>query len=145
MRELQATIIADLNVEPTIDAAEQVRRRVDFLKDYLRTTGAAGFLLAISGGQDSSLAGKLAQQAVEELRADGTDAVFFAVRMPHKVQADEADAQLALDYIQPDRRLVFNIERPVAGFDAEFADATGEPIRDFTRGNVARDSLRELK
>ncbi|MFD1715328.1 ammonia-dependent NAD(+) synthetase [Amnibacterium flavum] len=136
MRELQATIIADLNVEPTIDAAEQVRRRVDFLKDYLRKTGAAGFLLAISGGQDSSLAGKLAQQAVEELRADGTDAVFFAVRMPHKVQADEEDAQLALEFIQPDRRLVFNIERPVAGFDAEFGDSTGEPIRDFTRGNV---------
>ena len=136
MRELQASIIADLNVQPTIDAAEQVRRRIDFLKSYLRTAHAAGFLLAISGGQDSSLAGKLAQIAVEELRAEGTDAVFFAVRMPHKVQADEEDAQLALDFIQPDRRIVFNIERAVTGFSDEFADATGESILDFTRGNV---------
>jgi NAD+ synthase len=113
-----------------------VRRRVDFLKDYLRRTGAAGYLLAISGGQDSSLAGKLTQLAVEELRAEGESAVFFAVRMPHRVQADEADAQLALEFIQPDRRLTFNIERAVSGFDAEFGDATGEPMLDFTRGNV---------
>jgi NAD+ synthase len=136
MRELQAQIIDDLNVRPTIDPAEEVRRRVDFLKDYLRSTGASGYLLAISGGQDSSLAGKLTQRAVEELRAEGGSAVFFAVRMPHRVQADEEDAQLALEFIQPDRRVTFNIERAVAGFDAEFGDATGEPMLDFTRGNV---------
>ena len=50
----------------------KVRRRVDFLKEYLRTTGAAGYLLAISGGQDSALAGKLGQLAVEEVRAEGS-------------------------------------------------------------------------
>jgi NAD+ synthase len=136
MRELQAQIIDDLNVRPNVDPAEEVRRRVDFLKDYLRSTRAAGYLLAISGGQDSSLAGKLTQLAVEEIRAEGGSAVFFAVRMPHRVQADEEDAQLALEFIQPDRRLTFNIERAVTGFDAEFGDATGEPILDFTRGNV---------
>ncbi|MCU1586380.1 MAG: synthetase [Microbacteriaceae bacterium] len=136
MRQLQAQIIDDLHVQATIDPAEQVRQRIDFLKDYLRATGAAGYLLAISGGQDSSLAGKLTQLAVKELRAEGDEAVFFAVRMPHRVQADEEDAQLALEFIQPDRRLTFNIERAVAGFDAEFGDATGEPLLDFTRGNV---------
>jgi NAD+ synthase len=136
MRELQAKIISDLNVKPTIDPAEQVRDRIDFLKDYLARSGAAGFLLAISGGQDSSLAGKLTQLAVDELRAEGSSATFIAVRMPYRVQADEADAQLALEFINPDRTVTFNIERAVDGFTAEFAAATGEPLRDFTKGNV---------
>lgn len=136
MRELQSRIIDDLNVESRIDPAEQVRRRIDFLKQYLAATPATGFLLAISGGQDSSLAGRLTQLAVDELRAEGADARFYAVRMPHRVQTDEDDAQLALEFIRPDHRLVFNVERPVAGFTAEFTDAMGEPILDFTRGNV---------
>jgi NAD+ synthase len=136
MRELQAEIIRDLHVRASIDPAGEVRERMDFLKRYLRSSGSKGFLLAISGGQDSSLAGKLVQLTVDELRSEGDEASFIAVRMPHRVQADEADAQLALDFIAPDRRVVFNIERAVDGFDAEFADATGEPILDFTRGNV---------
>ncbi len=57
MRDLQASIIEELNVRPTVVPADEVRRRVDFLKDYVRTTGAKGFVLGISGGQDSSLAG----------------------------------------------------------------------------------------
>ena len=136
MRDLQSQIIRDLHVLPSIDPAEEVERRVTFLKDYLRRAGARGFLLAVSGGQDSSLAGKLVQRAVDELRAEGDEAVLYAVRMPHRVQADEDDAQLALEFIQPDRRIVFNIARAVDGFDDEFTEATGEPIRDFTRGNV---------
>ncbi len=34
MRPLQAKIIADLHVQPTIDPALEVRRSVDFLKYY---------------------------------------------------------------------------------------------------------------
>lgn len=53
------------------------------------------FVLGISGGQDSTLAGRLAQLAMEELRAEtGDDSYkFIAVRLPYGVQADEADAQ----------------------------------------------------
>ena len=79
MRPLQKAIIAELDVTPEIDPAAEVRRRVDFLKDYLRATGAAGFVLGISGGQDSTLTGHLCQQAVSEIRADGGDAQFVAV------------------------------------------------------------------
>ena len=51
--------------------------------------------LGISGGQDSTLAGRLAQLAMEELRAEtGDDSYkFIAVRLPYGVQADEEDAQ----------------------------------------------------
>ena len=136
MRELQTRIIADLNVAPRIDPAEEVRKRVAFLKDYLRRTGAAGFVLGISGGQDSSLAGRLAQLAVEELADEGVQATFIAVRLPYNVQADEDDAQLALTFIRPQRSVTFNIHRAVDGFEAEFADATGGDMTDFTKGNV---------
>ena len=122
---LREQIIAELQVQPTIDPAEQVRSRVDFLKEYLRASGQKGFVLGISGGQDSSLAGKLAQQAVEELRDEGYQATFTAVRLPYAVQRDEDDAQLALDFIKADNEVTFNIQRGVDGVEAEYLDATG--------------------
>ncbi len=136
MTPLQARIIYDLNVQPSIDPAEQVRLRIDFLKAYLRKTSTTGLVLGISGGQDSSLAGRLCQIAVEELRAEGYNASFTAVRLPYHVQADEADAQLALSFIKADHAVTFNIRRAVDGFEAEYADATGAEMLDFTKGNV---------
>ena len=133
---LREQIIAELQVQPTIDPAEQVRSRVDFLKEYLRASGQKGFVLGISGGQDSSLAGKLAQQAVEELRDEGYQATFTAVRLPYAVQRDEDDAQLALDFIEADNEVTFNIQRGVDGVEAEYLDATGTEMLDFTKGNV---------
>lgn len=136
MNPLQARIIYDLNVVPSIDPAEQVATRVGFLKDYLTASHAKGFVLGISGGQDSSLAGRLCQLAVEQLRAEGADATFLAVRLPYRVQADEVDAQLALDFIRPDRSVSFNIARGVDGVEAGYLDATGDALLDFTKGNV---------
>jgi NAD+ synthase len=136
MTPLQARIIYDLNVQPSIDPSEQVRLRIDFLKAYLRTTATTGLVLGISGGQDSSLAGRLCQLAVEELRAEGYNAEFSAVRLPYHVQADEEDAQLALSFIKADHVVTFNIRRAVDGFEAEYLDATGAGMLDFTKGNV---------
>ncbi|MDP3207777.1 MAG: ammonia-dependent NAD(+) synthetase, partial [Rhodoglobus sp.] len=76
------------------------------------------------------------QLAVEAVRDSGARATFTAVRLPHGVQADEADAQLALDFIRPDRQVTFNIEGGVDGVTAEFAEATGGDMLDFTKGNV---------
>src|SRR6185436_12144607 len=103
MRELQAEIIQTLNVSPEIDPAAEIERRVQFLIDYLHTARATGFVLGISGGQDSSLAGKLCQLAAERVRESGAAATFLAVRLPYGVQKDEADAQLALDFIAADQ------------------------------------------
>jgi len=136
MRELQSQIIAELRVQSVIDAAREIDARVGFLHDYLVSTGAAGFVLAVSGGQDSTLAGRLCQLAVEKLRVDGIDAEFIAVRMPYVVQQDEEDAQLALSFIQPERVVTFNIERGVDGVQAEYSDAIGDGMSDFTKGNV---------
>lgn len=136
MNPMQARIIYDLNVQPAIVPADQIRMRVDFLKEYLLASGAAGFVLGISGGQDSSLAGRLCQLAAEELRGAGHVAEFTAVRLPYHVQADEDDAQLALTFIKPDRSVTFNIKRGVDGVEAEYADAMGAAMTDFTKGNV---------
>ncbi|KRC62978.1 NAD(+) synthetase [Agromyces sp. Root81] len=136
MRELQSRIIAELNVTPAIDPAEQVRARIDFLKSYLRTTGAKGLVLGISGGQDSTLAGRLCRIAVDELVAEGTPSRFIAVRLPYGVQRDEDDAQLALTFIEPQETVVFNIKGSVDGLADGFAEATEVPLSDFGKGNV---------
>lgn len=136
MRELQARIIDELNVRATIDAGAEVEKRIDFLVDYLKTTGASGLVLGISGGQDSSLAGRLSQLAVERLAEQGVDAEFIAVRLPYSVQHDEDDAQLALSFIKPQRTVTFNVQRGVDGIEDEYKDALGEEVTDFTKGNT---------
>ena len=136
MRELQAKIIEEMGVQPRIDRAEEVRKRVTFLKEYLRATHTKGFVLGISGGLDSSLAGRLAQLAVQELEAEGVEANFVAVRLPHGVQHDEDDAQAALDFVGAKTEWTYNIAPAVEGFEAEFQKTTGEPVSDFTKGNM---------
>lgn len=136
MRELQAQIIAELGVSPQIDPEREAQRRVDFLSDYLKATHTAGFVLGISGGVDSTLAGRLAQLAVEKLREDEIKAEFVAMRLPHGIQHDEADAQAALEFIQPDRVITYDVAPAVRGFESAYGAATGEQLTDFTRGNT---------
>ena len=61
-------------MKPSIDPKQEIEDRVNFLKQYVKKTGAKGFVLGISGGQDSTLAGRLAQLAVESIREEGGDA-----------------------------------------------------------------------
>ncbi|WP_448851381.1 ammonia-dependent NAD(+) synthetase [Corynebacterium sp. 335C] len=141
MDNLRDRIITDLDVRPDVDPAAEVDRRVGFLRDYLEATGAKGLVLGISGGQDSSLAGRLCQLAVEGRRAEGAEAAFIAVRLPHGVQADEDDAQLALDFIRPDERATVDIAPAVAAIAAPAAAGAhpgedGARLTDFNKGNV---------
>ncbi len=136
MRELQAQIIEELGVRPEIDATQEIRRRVDFLKEYLAATGAKGFVLGISGGIDSTLAGRLAQLAVQEVREAGGEARFVSVRLPHGVQQDAADAAAAMDFVAADEQYEVNIAKPVAALDEAIADAGLDKISDFNRGNA---------
>lgn len=135
--ELQQRITDLLGVRPRIDPAEEVAARVGFLADYLAATGARGFVLGISGGQDSTLAGRLAQMAVEKRRAAGSDARFVAVRLPHGLQADEDDAQLALQFIRPDEAVTVDIKPATDAMCASVCDALGRgALGDFNKGNV---------
>ena len=134
---MQSEIIAALGVSPVIDPAAEIDRRVQFLADYLDRTGAKGYVLGISGGQDSTLAGKLAQLAVVKRREAGSAAEFVAVRLPHGVQADEDDAQLALRFIAPDETVTVDIEPATTALSGAVAGALGaEGLGDFNKGNV---------
>lgn len=136
MRPLQKEIIAELGVQPTIDAAVEIRRSVDFLKAYVKKNKfLKSFVLGISGGQDSSLAGRLAQIAATELQKEGYDFKFIAIRLPYGVQKDEGDAQKALDFIQPDESLTLDI-RPSVDAAATILKASGVVLSDFNKGNI---------
>jgi len=136
MRDMQARIISDLGVKPTIDPAREVERRVAFLRDYLAATGTGGFVLGISGGLDSTLAGRLAQLAVEEAAADGLDVDFVGVRLPYGTQSDEDDAAAAMDFVAPKTAWTYDIKPAVDALATEFARSTGRQITDFNKGNV---------
>ncbi|MDL4816264.1 ammonia-dependent NAD(+) synthetase [Actinomadura opuntiae] len=148
MTNLRERIIAELGVKAAIVPGDEIRRRVGFLKDYLRSTHANGYVLGISGGQDSTLTGRLCQLAAEELRAEGHEATFVAVRLPYGVQADEEDAKVALEFIRPDRSIAVNVKPSADAVAGEAAAGLrelldGEPrLRDFVRGNIkARERM----
>ncbi|KAB2330228.1 ammonia-dependent NAD(+) synthetase [Cytobacillus depressus] len=134
---LQQEIMRKLHVQPTIDPQEEKRKRIDFLKAYLKKTKARGYVLGISGGQDSTLAGRLAQLAVEEFRNEGNKAEFIAVRLPYGIQADVEDAKLALSFIKADREYVFNIKLAVDEMEKEYNSLVqNHPLSDYQKGNV---------
>lgn len=134
---LQTTIIKALGVKPLIDPQEEIRRSIDFLKAYLlKHPFLKTLVLGISGGQDSTLAGRLAQLAVEELRREtGQTYQFIAIRLPYGLQADEADAQKALDFIKPDMSFTINIKEAVDG-QVSALTKVGVSISDFNKGNI---------
>ncbi|UQY45879.1 ammonia-dependent NAD(+) synthetase [Erwinia sp. PK3-005] len=142
---LQQEIIKALDVKPTIDAKQEIRTSVEFLKSYLKAHPFLKTLvLGISGGQDSTLCGKLSQLAISELREEtgNSDYQFIAVRLPYGVQADEKDCQDALDFIQPDRTLVVNIKEAVQASERALREA-GIELSDFVRGNEkARERMK---
>ncbi len=142
---LQQEIIEALGVKPTIEVNQEIRTSVDFLKSYLKTYPFIKTLvLGISGGQDSTLAGKLSQTAINELREEtgNKDYQFIAVRLPHGVQADEQDCQDAIAFIKPDRVLTVNIKEAIQASEKALRDA-GITVSDFVRGNEkARERMK---
>lgn len=142
---LQREIIERLYVQPEIDPKEEIRRSIDFMKEYARKHSfVKGFVLGISGGQDSTLVGKLAQMAVDELNEeDGNDTYeFIAVRLPYGKQFDEEDCQAALHFIQPSRTITVDIKPAVDASVASLKEA-GIVLTDFAKGNEkARERMK---
>ncbi|WP_019139966.1 ammonia-dependent NAD(+) synthetase [Noviherbaspirillum massiliense] len=136
----QQQIISELQVASAFDAQQEIERRVSFLCEYLIANRMQSYVLGISGGVDSSVAGRLAQLAVERARSKGHQAKFIAMRLPYGVQRDEEDAQKALKFIRPDMTLTVDIKPAADGMlkalqqgQLQFRD---EGQEDFILGNI---------
>jgi NAD+ synthase len=140
-----STVIEQMRVLPKIDVNFEVERRINFIKSQLISSGMTVLVLGISGGVDSCTLGRLSQLAVNQLNQEyKKDYQFIAVRLPYNVQADEADAQASIDFIQPSQHIAVNIQPGADAIDKETRlalDAVGlltdsESKCDFVKGNV---------
>ena len=139
-RTMTQQLTTDITVPEAFDAAAESERRITFLADYLKASGARAYVLGISGGVDSLTSGLLAQAAVERLREQGHAAQFLAMRLPYGVQADEADARKSLATIAPDRVVTVDIKPAADAMMAELVRGAGELIEparaDFHLSNI---------
>ncbi len=142
---MRAEIMAEMKVQPTIDAQAEITRRVSFIKSKLLESGTQSLVLGISGGVDSSTCGRLCQLAINELNQEHatTNYQFIAMRLPYGVQADEDEAQLAVDFIQPNKRITVNIKPAADGMHEQALQAIcgefelpSDNAVDFVKGNV---------
>jgi len=144
----QQAIITEMQVLPEIDVQFEIDRRIAFIKTKLKQSGLKILVLGISGGVDSSTCGRLAQLAVNQLNDEysqgQTTYQFIAVRLPYGTQADEADAQQAINFIQPSHCLTTNILSGADGIhqsvvqaieESNLLSATDAQV-DFAKGNV---------
>ncbi|MFI1995143.1 ammonia-dependent NAD(+) synthetase [Actinoplanes sp. NPDC020271] len=143
---MSEAIARELGVTTEFDAGTEIERRVAFLASALAGSGTRALVLGISGGVDSSTAGRLCQLAAERSRAAGHQAEFIAMRLPYGMQADESDAQTALEFIRADRVLTVDV-RPAADAALQALLAGGltpkdHSEQDFIHGNVkARERM----
>lgn len=137
MRPLQKQIIDYEKVKPQIDPEAEIKRSVNFLQDFLLQNHLQTLVLGISGGQDSTLAGRLCQLAVEQLRrkTGQQQYQFVAVRLPYGKQADESDALAALSWMKPDQVMRVDIKPAVDATVASIENNKLE-ISDFNKGNI---------
>ncbi|MTV19999.1 ammonia-dependent NAD(+) synthetase [Staphylococcus delphini] len=144
MSEMQAMIVEEMKVKPSIDSAETIKEIQHFIEQYLHAhTFVKTLVLGISGGQDSTLAGKLVQLAVENMRnASGRDVQFIAVKLPYGVQKDADEVEDALKFIQPDRIVTVNI-KPAVDQSVQSLQEAGITLSDFHKGNEkARERMK---
>ncbi|GIP41061.1 NH(3)-dependent NAD(+) synthetase [Paenibacillus sp. J31TS4] len=111
---LQQEIIRQLGVKPQIDVEEEIRRRVDFLKDYIVKAGVNGLLIAISGGLDSAVVAGLCKRATDELtKEQNKEYMTLGVFQPYGEQVDIADSYATAEAFDLKYKVETNIEDSV--------------------------------
>ncbi|WP_028864696.1 ammonia-dependent NAD(+) synthetase [Psychromonas aquimarina] len=143
---MKQKILQEMRVLPSINIEDEIQRRIDFIKGKLQQAHCRTLVLGISGGVDSSTAGRLCQLAVEQLNQTekSKEYQFIAMRLPYAVQKDEHEAQLALEFIQPSHSVCVNVQNGADGIhestlaalqDSDLAVSDKSKI-DFVKGNV---------
>lgn len=143
MSKLQDIIVKEMKVKQHIDSNEEIKEIKQFIKAYVQSHSFIKTLvLGISGGQDSTLVGKLVQLAVIELRSEGRDCKFIAVKLPYGVQRDADEVEDALKFIKPDSTLTVNI-KPAVDQSVQSLQEAGITLTDFQKGNEkARERMK---
>ncbi len=121
---LQSEIIAKLGVQPHINVDHEIRKRVDFLKQYVLQAGVGGLLIAISGGIDSAVTAALCKLATDELTAEqGKTYSTLGVFQPYGEQPDIEDSYAVAKAIGLQTTVETNIEEAVneIALEAEYA------------------------
>jgi len=139
---MKQVIISEMKVQPSIDVGFEINRRIDFIQQCLIDSGVKSLVLGISGGIDSTLTGRLAQLAIEQLnQLHQTDEyAFYALRLPYGEQRDEDEAQQALAFIKPSESITINIQSSADAIHAETISnqltSSKQVNHDFIKGNL---------
>lgn len=132
----QLNIIKKFKVQTNFNAKSEFKKIKNFLTIYLRKfTKLKTLVLGISGGQDSTLTGKICQEVINDLKNNHTlHYQFIAVRLPYGVQYDEEDCRLAINFINPDQVVTINIKSAVESRIMSLQKA-GFNITEHLKGN----------
>ncbi|WP_022942318.1 ammonia-dependent NAD(+) synthetase [Psychromonas hadalis] len=143
---MKQQILKEMRVLANIDVHSEIQTRIDFIKTKLQQAYCHTLVLGISGGVDSSTAGRLCQLAVEQLNLSeqSTKYQFIAVRLPYAIQKDEDEAQLALQFIQPSHSVTVNVQSgsdgihnsTLQGLQESGITLNDQTNIDFVKGNV---------
>ena len=143
--KLQNTIIKNLKVKPKINPKYEIECITNKIKTYLKINdNIIALIIGISGGQDSTLTGKLCQIAIHKLRKEHINAKYqlIAVRLPYGQQSDEQDCKDAINFINPDNLLTIDIKNAVLSSEKSLKKA-GIIISDHVKGNEkARERMK---
>ena len=143
MSKLQDIVVKEMKVKQQIDSEKEVNEIKHFIKSYVQSHSfIKSLVLGISGGQDSTLTGKIVQLAVNELRSEGRECKFIAVKLPYGVQKDADEVEDALQFIEPDETVTVNI-KPAVDQSVQSLKEAGIELTDFQRGNEkARERMK---
>lgn len=139
---LQQDIIERFGVKPEIDVDAEIRKRVDFLKQYVLDSRTTGLLIAISGGVDSAVTTGLCKMATDELTKEtGRDYITLGVFQPYGEQADISDSYSVAEAFSLTHKVETNIEQAVdeIALEVEYAFKSLGTPRHLSRsgkGNV---------
>lgn len=142
---LQKKIIKLLGVQKIIIPEQEISHRIQSLKKYLiQNIHIKSLIVGISGGQDSTLTGKICQLSINELRKETKKNFyqFIALRLPYGKQLDEEDCQDAINFINPDQVFLINIKNSVLSSETSLKKG-GIEISDYIKGNEkARERMK---
>ncbi|EES42082.1 NAD+ synthase [Staphylococcus caprae M23864:W1] len=143
MSKLQDIVVKEMKVKKQIDSEKEINEIKHFIKSYVQSHSfIKSLVLGISGGQDSTLTGKLVQLAVNELREEGRECKFIAVKLPYGIQKDADEVEDALKFIEPDEIITVNI-KPAVDQSVQSLKEEGIVLTDFQRGNEkARERMK---